>query len=217
MTTDLRFHNAPDNQILAGTLARLVPHLTWRHSGLGMLQAYIHEGKTDELRVHIWHPSLRRPGIEESGLLHDHRFDLTSRVLVGTIRQVEFALKMDPHGNWQLHEVVHARAAADRHGSNDGLMTALPTRYSIEASATHIPAGRGYFFPKRVFHGTYVESGLAVTVVTKANQDDAPARILAPYGKPVVHAFADPLPEAAWQTPLTETVEALMKVWRGEK
>jgi hypothetical protein len=199
---------------LAGTLARLIPHLDWRHSGLGMLQAYLHEGDTEELRVHVWHPSLRRAGIEESGLLHDHRFDLYSRVLVGTIKQAEFELvtHSDGTGDWQLHEVVHARAA-DRHGMNDGNVTALPTRYTLTRQVKTIVEGRGYFFPKRVFHGTYVD-GLAVTVVSKSNQEDVPARILAPYGAPVVHAFAEPLPPSAWALPLEHAVVALTRVWR---
>ena len=195
-------------------LARLIPVLTWRHSGLGMLQAYIREGATDELRAHIWHPVLRREGIEESGLLHDHRFDLLSDVLIGHIRQVEYELTPPTEtGVLQLHEVVHARAAAGgKHAPNDGLVTALPQRYGAITREIHVPEGWTYSFPKRAFHGTYPE-GLTITLVEKSDQEEIAARILAPYGKPVVHAFADPLPEAAWQPVLAEAVEALGKQW----
>lgn len=204
-----------DHWSLCGLVARLIPHLTWRHSGLGMLQAYVHEGAETEMRVHVWHPSLRREGIEESGLLHDHRFDLYSQVLVGTIDQNEYSLTPNSGGDWQLHEVVHARAAAGRHGANDGIMTVLPERYTRWWRSVDVPPGFAYFFPKREFHGTQID-GLVVTVVNKTNQEDVPARILAPYGKPVVHAFADPLPESAWAGPLEEARAALLKTWRGE-
>jgi hypothetical protein len=177
----------------------------------------VHEGKEQELRVHVWHSSLRRAGIEESGLLHDHRFNLYSQVLVGEIRQEEYELitHIDGSGDWQLHEVVHARAVNDRHGANDGLMTALPQRYTLDGSVRLVNAGQAYFFPKRVFHGTFIEDPLVVTLVTKSDQEDAPARILAPYGMPVVHAFADPMPELEWQHVLNEAADALMKAWKA--
>ena len=202
---------------MAGLIARLIPHLTWRHSGLGVLQAYVHEGETDELRVHVWHPDLRRPGVEESGLLHDHRFDMSSQVLVGVIRQREFELtvRSDGTGAWQLHEVEHARAAFARHAPNNDSTTALPTRYHVAARDVEIYAGERYFFPKRRVHGTYID-GLVVTLVTKSNQDKAPACILAPYGAPVVHAFAETLPESSWQIPLQEARAALMNAWSGK-
>src|SRR4051812_39653073 len=68
-------------------LIALWPSLKWRHAGFGALQAYIREGDERELRVHIWHQSLIKDGIEESGLCHDHRFDMRSSVLVGRIIQ----------------------------------------------------------------------------------------------------------------------------------
>lgn len=201
------------HRMLCQLVARAIPTLKWRHSGLGMLQAYMREGKTNELRVHIWHEELRREGIEESGLLHDHRFDLHSVVLVGRITNVEFELIRDPNGAWQLHEVVHARAAAgDKHAPNDGLVTALPQRYRATRDELDIHRGSEYFFPKRAFHGTY-HNQLTVTLVTKSNQEDVPARIMAPYGKPVVHAFAEPLPESAWARSISEAIAALEAVW----
>src|SRR5690348_1439519 len=66
-----------------------IQRLQWRQSGLGMLQAYVLQGSEQEVRVHIWHPSIKLPGIDEAGLGHDHRFDMTSWVLVGRLTHVE--------------------------------------------------------------------------------------------------------------------------------
>src|ERR1051325_5879847 len=75
-----------------------IHQLQWRHSGLGMLQAYVVEGGQEEVRVHIWHPSLKLDGIDEAGLGHDHRFDMTSWVLVGKLVHVETITSPNPKG-----------------------------------------------------------------------------------------------------------------------
>jgi hypothetical protein len=58
--------------------------LTWRHHGLGMLQAEISE----TLRIHIWHPKLVSEGMAWPRCVHDHRFDITSAVIVGEVIDV---------------------------------------------------------------------------------------------------------------------------------
>lgn len=215
MRTEVTMMLPREHVTLCGLVARLIPTLTWRHSGLGMLQAYVHEGKETELRVHVWHPSLRHDGIEESGLFHDHRFDLDSQVLVGAIKQADFELEGGANGPWCLYEVLHARAAQARGGTYDSDHKLLPQRYHCAVYEVTVHAGKSYFFPKRAFHGTHPD-GLTVTLVTKSHQEDAPARILAPYGKPVVHALGNPLPELSWQHVLNEAEDALMKVWRND-
>lgn len=211
-----------EHRTLCGLVAKLIPTLDWRHSGLGMLQAYVHEGTDREMRVHLWHSSLRRKGIEESGLFHDHRFDLYSQVLVGQLRQAEHELTADLAGGWQLHEVLHARAAADGRAAArikgapfHSPPTPLPQRYRIETKDTVVVAGQAYSFPKREFHGTYPETDLVVTLVTKSNQEDFQARILAPHGKPIVHAFSDPLPPSEWKPVLALAAVELER--RGRK
>src|SRR6187399_838870 len=82
----------------ADLLVSIWPHLKWRHAGFGALQAYLREGDARELRVHVWHSSLIKAGIEESGLCHDHRFAMRSSVLAGKIIQTDFHLEPDPDG-----------------------------------------------------------------------------------------------------------------------
>lgn len=218
MKTSIEKIDDAGHRVLCGMVASLIPHIKWRHNGLGLLQAYAQEGTERELRVHIWCKALQRSGIEDSGLLHDHRFDLESYVLVGDLVQVEYQLTESGVGPWALHEVVHARAAAGaKHAPNDGLVSELPGRYTVEKRSMIVKEGEVYRFPKREFHGTFPQAEYVVTLVEKRNQDDVPARIMAPYGRPVVHAFADPLSEETWQPHLKRAQELLTERWRGDE
>jgi hypothetical protein len=169
-------------------LIALWPTLRWRHAGFGALQAYIREGETNELRVHLWHPSLIKAGIEESGLCHDHRFQMRSSVLVGKIIQTEFRLEPNPAGGWQTLRVLHAREAMARGGSfhHDPMPTG--DYFDRTPLVYEVGAGCGYTFDKFAFHETRA-AGVTITLVEKSGQEDVNARILAPRDTPVVHAF----------------------------
>ncbi len=186
-------------------------HLDWRHAGFGALQAYIAEETTDhpdELRVHVWHPSLVRPGIAESGLCHDHRFDMRSVVLAGRVCQVEVDAVRDAGGDWQTSRVVHAREAMARSGSFHMAPEPTGERYHRSLQRFWIATGTGYRFPRYAFHETHVEAP-TVTLVRKSNQSDARARILHPHGAPVVNAFEQPQSPAEFAGALADGLAAL--------
>lgn len=171
-------------------LLALWPSLRWRHAGFGALQAYVREGDANELRAHLWHPSLIKSGIKESGLCHDHRFQMRSSVIVGTIIQTEFEIKPNAGGGWETLRVLHAREAMARGGSfhhapmpTGDFFDRIPTVYEVAA-------GHGYTFDKFAFHETRAQ-GVTITLVEKSAQEDVNARILAPRGMPVVHAFTE--------------------------
>jgi hypothetical protein len=198
---------------MRATVAAAMPHLKWRYNGLGVLQAYLVEGELDELRVHVWHPSLEKPGIRFSGKIHDHRFDLRSTVLLGAIGHVEYRLTPSPSGAWETHAVVNARKAmADESVYKAGLFDG-----QVESTAEYFHARMVpytfrerdvYLYPKGCFHESHV-SDLCVTLVRKMNQEERKARILAPRDHEVVHAFAEPKPESEWR-PFIERAVAEM-------
>lgn len=188
---------------LRTTVAVAIPHLDWRYNGLGVLQAYLREGATDELRVHVWHPDLEKPGIRYSGSIHDHRFDLRSTVLLGSIGHIEYALTANPDGQWESHEVVNARKAMSdgsvyKAGYFDGQVDSCSEFFDVMMNGLRFGAGQSYRYPKFQFHETRLD-GLCVTLVRKSNQEERKARILSPRGYEVTHAFAEPLPETAWR------------------
>lgn len=189
------FHaSAAELRTYAAMLTALWPQLSWRHAGFGALQAYIREGDESELRVHVWHPALVKPGIADSGLCHDHRFDMRSTVLVGEIVNRECRLIEAADGDWETWTVLHARAAKEKTGETfhqDPEQTGI--RYLREVTDYRVSAGSGYTFAKRAFHESHVER-LTITLVEKLNQEAFDARILAPHGRDIVHAFSTPLP-----------------------
>ena len=196
------------------------PETRWRHSGLGMLQAYISEGGASELRVHVWDKRLQRERIEDAGLLHDHRFDMTSTLLLGIMRHQEVHLEpyeertrdgFDPFEDAYAMYEIRSNYRRSKGGAE---IVELPGAWSARFRNLELKAGDQYDFPRGAFHGTYTPCdverwGPTVTVVRKTNQVDAPARLVAPCGVPVVHAFDSPAPEAEWRPILEQAVAAM--------
>lgn len=197
-----------ERQNYADLLVALWPGLKWRHAGFGALQAYIREGGERELRVHIWHPSLIKPGIEESGLCHDHRFDMRSSVLAGRVIQTEFALEPSENGDWETLRVLHAREAMARGGSFHHDPVPTGDYFQRTPVVYKVAAGHGYTFDKFAFHETRAD-GVTITLVEKSAQEDVNARILAPRGKPVVHAFTETQSPAEFAGALADGLAAL--------
>jgi hypothetical protein len=177
-----------------------------------MLQAYVLEGTQREFRVHIWHPSLKLKGIDGAGLGHDHRFNMTSWILVGQLTHVEIMTSADPIGGWKMYEVVNARKALKETGTRAGEFRRVEGAVRLVKHAMAISAGNAYSFPKRSFHETYPDSQIVVTVALKANQDASPARILCKVGQEPLNAFGTSLPEAQCKLVLAEAEAALRDV-----
>lgn len=133
-------------------VAQAIPNLKWIHNGLGLLQAYISE---PELRVHIWHPSLITSQAQY-GKIHDHRFDLVSSVLLGTVYHTERILIPNDKGSWILKII-------------DGSANNIPpTLYDMQSISFEITEGNYYTYPKGLFHSAEA-SDLAITLCEKHN------------------------------------------------
>lgn len=172
--------------------AILSPKLKWRHHGIGVLQAYFHEGD-NETRVHIWDPSLVLSGLNESsGLVHDHRFSFRSFVLLGAIYNEEFEFKEDVNGQWVKYGVTHARKAMEETGTFHKSLGLLDERrYLAGRCGQWFCVGEEYAMQAREFHLSKV-SELTVTLVVKTGLTDGSAVIAGKYGVPLVHAFDHP-------------------------
>lgn len=165
--------------------------LFWRHHGVGMYQAYLHEGDNDEeVRVHVWHPSLVLPTLNvTNGIMHDHRFGFDSYVLQGGIYNEVWLGAPDPSGEWVHYACVNAREAHSRGGTfHEPLGRADNELWTYSRSGSWHLAGQQYMFPPRMFHYSRVEE-LTVTLVVKTTVVDGYARILAKKDTELVHAF----------------------------
>lgn len=162
--------------------------LQWRHHGIGVLQAYIAEGADPEVRLHVWDQRLVKPGISETGDVHDHRFDLVSVVLAGEVGHEEWVMAEAEDGPYRMSSVVHARLAAETR--YHGTVTEHEGRYKAYKARHLLPAGLMYRFPLGAFHRSFVPGGTTVTRCEKHNQrEDIQARVVFRADTPQVHAF----------------------------
>jgi hypothetical protein len=168
-----------------------LPSLDWRHHGIGALQAYV----SQHVRVHIWHDKLLTPGMRDSGGIHDHRFRLESTILIGGLTNHEYRLdqvgpeEFNDDATWtclpgphDVYEVVNAST-----GKTDP-PTKVGGPHTLYYRHTELEEGDTYSYPKREFHET-MHHGTTITLVTKHDQEELPARLLAPAGTTPVHAF----------------------------
>lgn len=178
----------------------------WRHHGNGLLQRYVREGSSREMRIHIWHPDLLINGMEQSGQIHDHRFDLQSTVLIGSIRHSELALSIDPAGEWMRYSVVNARQGV----TPEPIPDPSGVRYSATFKHHRFPPRMTYTFPRRYFHRSQVDEP-AVTLVIKSDADGDPAWILGPHDAPptMAHGFKQQIPHAKMYEYVTLAIDAL--------
>jgi hypothetical protein len=158
-----------------------IDSLEWRHHGAGMIQAYINP----TLRVHVWHPSLMLPGMVDSGAIHDHRFDLESTLLVGNMVNREYALTRRPENGFD-YSVFEVECSGSK--KTDDPVKVEDGRGAI-VSDVFVAEGMRYAYPKRELHMSVPLKKIVVTLVTKMNQEDVKARLLAPRGTRPVHAW----------------------------
>jgi len=180
----------PNTHSLRALVAKIFPSLQWRHHGIGVLQAYVAENVEPEIRVHVWSRKLLKPGMDESGDIHDHRFMMVSHVLTGVVGHEEVIPEVKTGGGWRMMQLTHARAAKE--SAYHGPTTELPGEFDVRTNTMFIPTGHSYRYPAQRFHRSPLpldDERVAVTVVEKWQQSDAPARILYPIDKPPVMAF----------------------------
>lgn len=177
---------------LVALVLKLLPHLTFRHHGIGLLQAYIAEGEREECRLHVWHSRLVVPGKMESGGSHNHRFDLTSSVLVGAIHHTFLRPVSDAEGAYRMATVNPARSVLG--GGKGAELSALPGSFSLEHADHVIPAGSRYAFPKRAFHRAFAR-GPTITLVHKSAQEPDPATVILHKDAVPMFAVSSPDPD----------------------
>jgi hypothetical protein len=188
--------------------ALLSPSLKWRHHGIGVLQAYLHEGDT-ETRIHVWHPALVLADFNETnGLVHDHRFDFDSYVLLGSICNTRFQLEPDPTGEWVKYGVTHARKALEEYGSFSNPLGLLDeARYTARRETKWYGASSIYSMKAREFHMSHVNE-LTVTLIVKTGLVDGSSVIIGKRDVPLIHAFEHP--ETDYRTILNQASNKLL-------
>lgn len=186
----------------------------WRWHGIGVLQRYVTSTPALESRLHVWSPKLERPGIWESGSIHDHRFTLHSSVLAGALEHEEFTDISFTGDRFDHTQYVfpHARIQDPDKPEEMRIVGFVRVR-----GAQRMVFGQGmeYWFPAGAFHRSRAQGELAVTFCVKHDQQEARASVLAPSIETPVPAFQkDALPEGVLREVLTDAGAALDEVVR---
>lgn len=191
----------------------LFPTLTWRHHGIGVLQAYVAEGREPEVRVHVWHPRLVREGIVGQGDAHDHRFDLESTVIVGKLFEDLYSPDPENARRFDVWHVENARSAGADRGF-DGDCHPIESDVGMTLTMRVHPTGANYALGRSRFHRTWVDA-LAITVCTM-REKRGQARLLVPARTEPVHAFgAHDQERAAAAAVQVEVLVEAMRALRG--
>lgn len=132
--------------------------------GLGFIQVQLQAGQ----RLHVWHPELPRRSCFEYSAIHNHRFDFTSTVLVGT--QINIDYGDIPEGAYHNVPPTHVLYLHEGARSANGGRPWTPNGKVCmsELERTEIHAGSSYHMKAYRFHQTVPGGdGKVATLMTK--------------------------------------------------
>lgn len=135
--------------------------------GLGFIQVQLQGGQ----RLHVWHPDLPRRSCFEFSAIHNHRFDFTSTVLVGT--QINIDYGDIPEGAYHNVTPTHVLYLHEGARSANGGRPWTPNgkAHMSELERTEINAGSSYQMKAYRFHRTEPGGdGKVATIMTKGQE-----------------------------------------------
>lgn len=142
--------------------------------GLGLVQVQLQGNQ----RLHVWHPELPRRACFEHSAIHDHRFNFTSRVIVGAQINHEYDMERHEEGEFMLYLHEGARTAGGgRPWTLDG------RAHLIRAYSGVIEAGNDYNTQAYAYHRTEPGGdGRVATIMAKRGEHPAGAHSTCKFG-----------------------------------
>lgn len=130
--------------------------------GLGFVQVQLEGGQ----RLHVWHPELPRRACFDHSAIHDHRFNFTSRVIVGKQINHCFEIVHSEAGEYVLYLHEGARTAGGgRPWTPDGRADLVPD------GTISISAGNDYNTLAYKYHRTEPGGdGRVATIMAKRGE-----------------------------------------------
>lgn len=163
-------------------------NLCWRYHGTGILQAYI----SGYERIHIWHKSLLKDGIEESGAMHNHRFDFRSYILAGSIKNSLLEIMPAEDGTHELWDIV----VDNKNRGGDFQKCSISPQKVVQHQTDILRRPSSYAMLKGEYHWARPhEDEIGITLIRLSNKDkDKYSRLLCPIGVIPVHAGKTVIP-----------------------
>jgi hypothetical protein len=153
--------------------------------GLGFIQLKL----DPKNRMHFWHPELRPDDPAFENEFHDHRYDFSSRVLVGEItNHLAIAEGTPERTDWKMFEVCCA----------GGGQQYLHPVYLTNSGVFATQAGQEYFLHRDTFHR--VEVSRCVTIQSRSDDLKEKARVIQHKDHPSANPFESQIETAkVWE------------------
>lgn len=146
-------------------------------------------------RLHVWHPSIPSQGINS---VHDHVFDMRSRVVAGEMVNRTYLITKDWREEFNTHVVWNVEYAP---GSFEATLRATEETCFLELDRREvIKAGETYWLPAGVPH-VADNSEFCATVMTREKKHKKTSYVYLPHGHvPTPFTRTDVMPtEQMWQ------------------
>lgn len=142
----------------------------------GFIQLKLTEGR----RMHFWHPEIPRQKVGSP--IHDHIFEMSSEILLGTLYHCQIDALPDHNGYYMIWRAEPVR---------DTETTLVSTGERVRADRLpeqQLDPGDSYLFPAFTFHLTR-DAMPAVSVITKTQEFDGKPRVLVRAGEQPDNSF----------------------------
>jgi hypothetical protein len=176
---------------LASIVCHNARHFKWTVQGLGMLRMHI----TENIRLHIWHSSLRVPNVSD---IHDHvQWGLKSTIISGLITNIRFRRQI-PGATFKMpgsREYLSARIKA---GMGGGMEKQLGREWLLEGEEEYYYPGDSYTQAAVEIHRSIAHDGTITFMEKTPTADVDGATVYWQHGD-----WVDAMPRAA----TTEEIE----------
>lgn len=137
---------------------------------LGFIMATLLDEGCEKIRLHLWTKSFDKAQ-KPTWLVHDHKFDLTSWVISGVIKNIEYKNAVSPKTH-QLYSVTY--------NATGSLLTKLDEMYSLEVEKTQeFNEGDKYKIEAGVFHQSIsLSQRTTVTICHTVNKKESPPLVI---------------------------------------
>ncbi|USH04374.1 hypothetical protein K6Q96_21800 [Grimontia kaedaensis] len=141
---------------------------TWHPLGF-MMATLLDEGR-EKIRLHLWTNTFDKAQ-KPTWLIHDHKFDLTSWVLSGSIKNIEYKDLALPETH-QLYSVSYS--------STGSVLTKLDKVYSLAVDKTQeVNEGEAYRISAGTFHQSLsLSSKTTVTICHTTDKKNTPPLVI---------------------------------------
>jgi hypothetical protein len=164
-----------------------------KHHPLGFLRLPLSPRDASErYYLHVW-PELELARQDPSSEVHNHNFDLRSRILFGGLTNRQYSARDNEKGAFSLLKMEYEGERTTR------VATSRRVTCKLESESSYV-AGDIYDIAKGTFHETVIDQKPTVTLMRKANVERhlSPLNVARSDSSQSEFSYRSTLPDLAW-------------------